>query len=126
MHQMTENSTVSQTILCIGCLISCVGLLIDPSKIVLVTGLTMVSSGMIQSYYGAVFEIERRRRIWYFVLGFPLGSCVAYSAFLSLRDYLPTWYSILAVVFVTLCFQFLISIITLTLLRFRRRANDMQ
>lgn len=86
----------------------------------------MVSSGMIQSYLGTVFEIERGKRIWYFALGVPLGTGLAYSAFLSLRDYLPTWYSMLAVVFVTLCFQLVISLITLTLLRDRHRANDTQ
>jgi len=88
-----------------------------------VVGLTLVSSGMIQSYYGTVLEIEGRERTWYFALGVLLAIAMAYSAYLSLRDYAPKWQWMLAVVVATLCLQFVISMISLKIWNFRHRTN---
>jgi len=120
---MTRNSTISQAVLWTGCLISLVGLFTEPSKTMFVVGLTLVSSGMIQSYYGTVLEIEGRERTWYFALGVLLAIAMAYSAYLSLRDYAPKWQWMLAVVVATLCLQFVISMIGLKLWSFRHRTT---
>ncbi len=120
---MTRNSTISQVVLWTGCLISLVGLCTEPTKTLFAVGLTLVSSGMIQSYYGTVFEIEGRKRTWYFALGVPLGIAMAYTAYLSLRDYAPKWEWMLAVVVATLCLQFVISMISLKIWNFRHRTN---
>ncbi len=125
MPQMTKNSVVSQTVIWIGCLISTIGLFVEPTKTLFVTGVTLVSSGLIQAYYGTVFEIEGSKRTWYFALGIPLGMAMAYTAFVSLRDYLPTWDWIFAVIIATLCLQFVISLISLKLWNMRHRTNDM-
>jgi hypothetical protein len=126
MQTMTRNSTISQAVLWTGCLISLVGLFTEPSKTMFVVGLTLVSSGMIQSYYGTVLEIEGRERTWYFALGVLLAIAMAYSAYLSLRDYAPKWQWMLAVVVATLCLQFVISMIGLKLWSFRHRTTGKQ
>ena len=123
MPTMTRNSTISQAVLWTGCLISLVGLFTEPSKTLFVVGLTLVSSGMIQSYYGTVFEIEGRKRTWYFALGVPLGIAMVYSAYLSLRDYAPKWQWMLAVVVATLSLQFVIPMIGLKLWNLRNRTT---
>ena len=78
---------------------------------------------MIQSYYGTVFEIEGRKRTWYFALGVPLGIAMVYSAYLSLRDYAPKWQWMLAVVVATLSLQFVIPMIGLKLWNLRNRTT---
>ena len=123
MHRLTKNSAVSQAVLWIGCLISGVGLFFDSTKTLFVFGLTMVSSGMIQSYYGSVLEIETAKRGWYHLLGIPLIIVIAYVTFISLRDYLTTWYWIVAVVIVTLCLQFAISVIGLRVWNYWHRTS---
>lgn len=120
---MTKNSTISQAVLWTGCLISFIGLYAVPSKTLFVFGLTLVSSGMIQSYYGTVFEIEGGKRTRYFALGVPLGIAMAYTAYLSLRDYSPKWQWMLAVVLATLCVQFIISVICLKLWNLRHQTT---
>jgi hypothetical protein len=125
MHRLTKNSAVSQAVLWIGCLISGVGLLFDPTKTLFVIGLTMVSSGMFQSYYGSVLEIETAKRGWYHLLGIPLIILIAYVTSISLRDYLALWYWILAVVIVTLCLQFAISLIGIRIWSYWQRTSKM-
>jgi hypothetical protein len=95
----------------------------DSTKTLFVFGLTMVSSGMIQSYYGSVLEIETAKRGWYHLLGIPLIIAMAYVTFISLRDYLTTWYWIVAVVIVTLCLQFAISVIGLRVWNYWQRTS---
>ena len=109
MASMTKNSFVSQAVLWTGCVITIVGLFFGQSRIVFVTGLTLASSGMVQSYYGSVFEIERSKRFWYLVIGVPLAVGSGYVAFLSLNDYLTTWGMIALVVAATIAIQLLMS-----------------
>lgn len=109
MASMTKNSFVSQTVLWTGCVVTGLGLFFDQSRTVFVTGLTLGLSGMVQSYYGSVFEIERAKRFWYLLIGAPLAAGLAYVAFLSLNDYLPTWGMILLVLAATIGIQILIS-----------------
>ena len=109
MASMTKNSFVTQTVLWTGCLITGAGLFFDQSRTAFVMGLTLASSGMVQSYYGSVFEIERSQRFWYHLIGVPLAIGSGYVAFLSLDDYLPTWGMIALVVFATIGIQILIS-----------------
>ena len=125
MHQMTKNSAVSLAVLWIGCLISGVGVFFDPTKTLFVIGLTMVSSGMIQSYYGSVLEIETVKRGLYHLLGIPLIILMAYVTFISLRDYLSSWHWTLAVVIVTLCLQFAISLIGARIWSYWHRTSKM-
>lgn len=106
---MTKNSFVSQAVLWIGFVITGVGLFFDQSKTVFVTGLTLASSGMVQSYYGSVFELERSKRLWYLAIGVPLAVGSGYVAFLSLKDYLTTYGRIALVVVATIAIQLLIS-----------------
>ena len=73
------------------------------------TGLTLGSSGMVQSYYGSVLEIESSKRFWYLLIGVPLAAGSAYVAFLSLVDYMLSWVMIAVVVIATIGLQILIS-----------------
>ncbi|MFO0944223.1 MAG: hypothetical protein U0930_26235 [Pirellulales bacterium] len=109
MAAITRNAFVSQAVLWTACVITGVGLFFDQSRIIFATGLTLASSGMVQSYYGSVFEIERSKRFWYLAIGVPLAVGSGFVAFLSLNDYLSTWGMIAQVVVATIEMQLLIS-----------------
>ena len=108
---MTKNSFVSQAVLWSGCVLSLLGLFFDQSKTVCVTGLTIGSSGMVQSYYGSVFEIERSKRFWYHLVGVPLALGLGYVALLSLKDNLTSWLMISVVVASSVIIQVIISLV---------------
>jgi hypothetical protein len=111
MATMTRNSTISQSVICIGGLLMCVGLFLEPTKTLFSVGYSLLWFGMIQSYYGSILEIENSNRGWWVLLGLPLTIGVAYVSYLNLRDNLQNWYWIVAVVLATLLLQLIISFI---------------
>lgn len=124
MATLTKNSAASQAVIWMGCLLSFLGLTLEPTKTLFATGMTLVWSGAIQSYYGTVLEIGRTKRFWYIALGIPLSIGLAYVAYLNLRDCLPNWPWILTVVIATLGLQFLISLIGNKIWNHRHRIHE--
>jgi hypothetical protein len=90
----------------------CLGLFLEPTKTLFNLGSTLAWFGMIQFYYGLVFENKALNRGWYFTLGLPVACSGVYLTYVTLRDYLPNWYWILGLVLATIVLQLIISLIT--------------
>ncbi len=119
---MTKNSFVSLSVMSCGVLLSVVGSFVDPTRTVSCIGLTFASSGMIQSYYGNVFELAGWTRFWFFLLGVPLTISAMIMAFRTLRDYFAAYQWMLVIVVATLIFQLSISVISLRVWGFSARS----
>ena len=124
MPAMTKNATVSQAVLWSSCLISLAGLYLDSTKTLSLIGQTLFWSGMIQSLYGTVFEIEKSKRTWYFCLGVPICVASVYVAYMILRDSSLSSHGIIAVVFTALLLQCLITAISTKIWDLRHHTSD--
>jgi hypothetical protein len=122
MAAMTRNSFISAAVILIGCFVSIIGLF-EPTKTLFSTGQTLFWAGMIQSYFGAVLEIESSKRIWPITIGILVSIVVGFVAFRSLRDDLPNGYWICCVIIVALLLQILISYVTLRVWKNRQRVE---
>ena len=91
------------------------GLLLQSTKMLFATGYTLLSSGMLQSYCGSVFEIEAPKRGRYILIGIPLAIGLAYIVYSTLEDSLPDWYWISATILISLLLQVAISLIATNL-----------
>ena len=57
MATMTRNSKISQSVICSGGLLMCLGLFFEPTKTLFSVGYSPLWFGMIQSYYGSVLAV---------------------------------------------------------------------
>ncbi|QDV25869.1 hypothetical protein [Aureliella helgolandensis] len=116
---MTKNSAIGQSVIWTGCLLSGLGLYLDRLGLLFALGGTLFSFGMIQSYFGSVFEIQTSKRLPYLLLGVPLTLSLFYCAFLSLREFSAA-YVIVSIVVFALALQ---TIISLLMTKFWDRRN---
>ena len=70
MATMTRNSKISQSVVCSGGLLMCAGLFFEPTKTLFSVGYSLLSFGMIQSYYGSVLAVVLATLLLQLVISF--------------------------------------------------------